>query len=271
MARDRTPERERDGAAEAEQPPRVGLAAGHGVVVTLPTYNERDNLEPIAAAILAALPEAILLVVDDNSPDGTGALADTIAIREPRIHVLHRAAKEGLGVAYRDAFRWALDRPDTKAVVQMDADFSHDPADLPRLLAPLMTGSDLVLGTRYMPGGGTIGWPLRRRLISRAGTGFARTVLLLPYRDLTGGFKAWRRELLEAIRMREANASGYGFQVETTWWAHRRRAVVTQIPIIFRERMAGTSKMSGGIIGEALRLVLRLRMEAIRDLFRGTR
>ena len=271
MARDRIPERERDGTAEAEQPRRVGLAAGHGVVVTLPTYNERDNLEPIAAAILAALPEAILLVVDDNSPDGTGALADTIAIREPRIHVLHRAAKEGLGVAYRDAFRWALDRPDTRAVVQMDADFSHDPADLPRLLAPLMTGSDLVLGTRYMPGGGTIGWPLRRRLISRAGTGFARTVLLLPYRDLTGGFKAWRRELLEAIRMREANASGYGFQVETTWWAHRRRAVVTQIPIIFRERVAGTSKMSGGIIGEALRLVLRLRMEAIRDLFRGTR
>jgi dolichol-phosphate mannosyltransferase len=258
-----------DGGVD-EQQPRVGLAAGHGVVVTLPTYNERENLEPIAAAILAALPEATLLVVDDNSPDGTGALADTIAIREPRLHVLHRAGKEGLGVAYRDAFRWALDRPETRAVVQMDADFSHDPADLPRLLAPLMSGSDLVLGTRYMPGGGTVGWPLGRRLISRAGTGFARTVLLLPYRDLTGGFKAWRRELLEAIRMREANASGYGFQVETTWWAHRRRAVVTQVPIIFRERRAGTSKMTGGIIGEALRLVLRLRMEAIREAFRGT-
>src|SRR4029077_20753852 len=173
----------------------------------LPTYNERENLEGIAGAILAALPEAMLLVVDDSSPDGTGALADTIAAREPRVRVLHRAAKEGLGVAYRDAFRWALDRPETRAVVQMDADFSHDPADLPRLLAPLMTGSDLVLGTRYMPGGGTVGWPLGRRLISRAGTAFARTVLLLPYRDLTGGFKAWRRELLEAIRMREANAS----------------------------------------------------------------
>ncbi|MEO8251726.1 MAG: polyprenol monophosphomannose synthase [Chloroflexota bacterium] len=251
--------------------PRVGLAAGHGVVVTLPTYNERENLESIAAAILAALPEAILLVVDDNSPDGTGALADTMAIGEPRLHVLHRPSKEGLGVAYRDAFRWALDRPETRAVVQMDADFSHDPGDLPRLLAPLMTGSDLVLGTRYMPGGGTVGWPIRRRLISRAGTIFARMVLLLPYRDLTGGFKAWRRELLEAIRMREANASGYGFQVETTWWAHRRRATVTQVPIIFRERVAGTSKMSGGIIGEALRLVLRLRIEAIRDVFRGGR
>jgi dolichol-phosphate mannosyltransferase len=246
------------------------MAAGKGVVVALPTYNERENLEGIAEAILLSLPEAILLVADDNSPDGTGALADTLAAQEPRLHVLHRPAKEGLGVAYRDAFRWALARDDTRAVVQMDADFSHDPADLPRLLAPLMTGSDLVLGTRYMPGGGTVGWPLRRRLISRAGTTFARVMLLLPYRDLTGGFKAWRRELLEAIRLREANASGYGFQIETTWWAHRRHAVVTQVPIIFRERVAGTSKMSGGIVGEALRLVIRLRIEAIRDSRRGT-
>jgi dolichol-phosphate mannosyltransferase len=225
----------------------------------------------VADAILTALPEATLLVVDDNSPDGTGVLADTLASIEPRLHVLHRAAKEGLGVAYRDGFRWALTRSETRAVVQMDADFSHDPADLPRLLAPLMTGSDLVLGTRYMPGGGTVGWPLRRQLVSRAGTTFARVMLLLPYRDLTGGFKAWRRDLLEAIRLREANASGYGYQIETTWWAHRRRAVITQIPIVFRERVAGRSKMSGGIVGEALRLVLRLRVEAIREALRGTR
>lgn len=251
--------------------PHVGLAAGHGVVVTLPTYNERENLEPIASAILEALPEALLLVVDDASPDGTGILADTLAGQEPRLHVMHRAAKEGLGVAYRDAFRWALDRPETRAVVQMDADFSHDPGDLPRLLAPLMSGSDLVLGTRYMPGGGTVGWPLRRRLVSRAGTLFARTMLLLPYRDLTGGFKAWRRELLEAIRLRQAAANGYGFQIETTWWAHRRKAVITQVPIIFRERVAGSSKMSGGIIGEALRLVLQLRLQAIRDRLRRRR
>lgn len=256
---------------DASETPRVGLAAGHGVVVTLPTYNERENLEPIASAILEALPEALLLVVDDASPDGTGILADTLAGGEPRLHVLHRAAKQGLGVAYRDAFRWALDRPETRAVVQMDADFSHDPRDLPRLLAPLMAGSDLVLGTRYMPGGGTVGWPLRRRLVSRAGTIFARTLLLLPYRDLTGGFKAWRRELLEAIRLRQANASGYGFQVETTWWAHRRGAVITQVPIIFRERVAGSSKMTGGIVVEALRLVLRLRLEALRDRLRRPR
>ena len=252
-------------AANPAQPPHVGLAAGHGVVVVLPTFNERENLDAIATAVLAMLPEAIVLVVDDNSPDGTGILADTLAGREPRVHVLHRASKEGLGVAYRDAFRWALDRPGTQAVVQMDADFSHDPHDLPRLLAPLMTGSELVLGTRYMPGGGTAGWPLHRQLVSRAGTIFARAVLLLPYRDLTGGFKAWRRELLEAIRLREANASGYGFQIETTWWAHRRGAVVTEVPIVFRERVAGSSKMSGGIVGEALRLVLRLRLAAIRD------
>jgi dolichol-phosphate mannosyltransferase len=251
--------------------PRVGLAAGKGVVVVLPTYNERENLEGIAAGILTALPEANLLVVDDSSPDGTGTLADTMAAREAQLHVLHRTAKEGLGVAYRDGFRWALARGETRAVVQMDADFSHDPGDLPRLLAPLMTGSDLVLGTRYMPGGGTVGWPIRRQLISRAGTAFARALLWLPYRDLTGGFKAWRRELLEAIRLREANTSGYGFQIETTWWAHRRRALITEVPIIFRERVAGSSKMSGGIVGEALGLVLRLRMEAIRDALRRSR
>ena len=251
--------------------PHVGLAAGHGVVVTLPTYNERENLERMASAILEALPQATLLVVDDGSPDGTGILADTLAGAEPRLHVMHRGAKEGLAAAYRDAFRWALDRHDTRAIVQMDADFSHDPRDLPRLLAPLMAGSDLVLGTRYMRGGGTVGWPLRRKVVSRAGTLFARTMLFLPYQDLTGGFKAWRRELLEAIRLRGANVSGYGFQIETTWWAHRRGAVITQVPIIFRERVAGSSKMTGGIVVEALRLVLRLRLEAIRDSLRRRR
>jgi dolichol-phosphate mannosyltransferase len=243
--------------------PSVGLAAGRGVCVVLPTYNERDNIERVVPAILDALPEARLLVVDDSSPDGTGMLADTMAATEPRVHVLHRPAKQGLGVAYRDGFRWALDQPEIRAVVQLDADFSHDPRDLPRLLTPLMGDADLVLGARYVPGGGTVGWPLHRQLISRAGTVFARTVLLLPYRDLTGGFKAWRRELLEAIRLREANASGYGFQIETTWWAHRRGARVRQVPITFRERAAGRSKMTGAIVREALLLVVRLRLQAI--------
>jgi len=229
------------------------------VWVVLPTYNEIENLEDMLAAITEALPQGNVLVVDDGSPDGTGQLADTIAAREPRVTVLHRASKEGLGPAYRAGFRWVLDRPETEAVVQMDADFSHDPRDLPRLLAPLMGGADLALGARYVRGGGTVGWPWYRRLISRGGTTFARTVLLLPYRDLTGGFKAWRRELLDSIRLREIGVNGYGFQVETTWWAHRRGARIAQVPITFRERTAGRSKMSGGIVGEAMLRVLALR------------
>jgi dolichol-phosphate mannosyltransferase len=247
----------------AEEAPQVGLAAGRGVVVVLPTYDERGNLERIAAAILGALPQAGLLIVDDNSPDGTGALADTLAAQDPRVSVLHRPGKEGLGAAYRDGFRRALDDRGVAAIVQMDADFSHDPAVLPALLAPLMRDADLVLGTRYMPGGETVGWPWYRKLISRAGTLFARTVLLLPYRDLSGGFKAWRRELLESIRMREASASGYGFQVEMTWWAHRRGATIVEIPIVFRERQYGQSKMRGAIVREAFLMVLRLRWQAI--------
>jgi len=233
------------------------------VWVVLPTYNERENLSGIADEVLDTLPEARLLVVDDSSPDGTGDLADTLAAANPRVEVLHRPAKEGLGAAYRDGFKRVLDKPGTMAVIQMDADFSHDPADLPRLLAPLMRDADLVLGTRWMPGGGTRGWPWHRRVVSRGGTGFARVVLLLPYRDLTGGFKAWRRELLEAIRLREADTQGYGFQVETTWWAHRRGASIREIPIVFRERVAGTSKMTRSIVVEAIVLVLRLRWQAM--------
>ena len=229
----------------------------------LPTYNERQNLSGVADEVLDTLPEARLLVVDDSSPDGTGDLADTLAAANPRVEVLHRPAKEGLGAAYRDGFKRVLDKPGTMAVIQMDADFSHDPADLPRLLAPLMRDADLVLGTRWMPGGGTRGWPWHRRVVSRGGTGFARVVLLLPYRDLTGGFKAWRRELLEAIRLREADTQGYGFQVETTWWAHRRGASIREIPIVFRERVAGTSKMNRSIVVEAIVLVLRLRWQAM--------
>jgi len=145
----------------------------------------------------------------------------------------------------------------------MDADFSHDPNDLPRLMVPLMGSADLALGTRYIRGGGTVGWPWYRKVISRGGTIFARTVLLLPYRDLTGGFKAWRSELLDAIRLRETSGSGYGFQIETTWWAHRRGATIVQVPIIFRERVAGQSKMSGGIVREAMLIVLRLRWRAM--------
>jgi dolichol-phosphate mannosyltransferase len=240
------------------------LGRGAGAWVVLPTYDEADNICPVTAAILEALPAARLLVVDDGSPDGTGRLADALAAADPRIQVRHRRAKQGLGKAYLDGFHQALDGG-ASWIVQMDADFSHDPASLPRLLAPLMRDADLALGTRYMPGGDTVGWPWHRRLISRAGTVFARTVLLLPYRDLTGGFKAWRRELLDAIRLRETSGSGYGFQIETTWWAHRRGARIVQVPIVFRERVAGASKMTGGIVREALLLVIRLRLGAIRE------
>jgi dolichol-phosphate mannosyltransferase len=215
------------------------------------------------------LPQAQLLVVDDGSPDGTGAIADMLAARDERIEVLHRKAKSGLGAAYRAGFRWVLDRPDAEAIVQMDADFSHDPKDLPRLLTPLMHDADLVLGARYLSGGGTVGWPWYRKLISRGGTTFARTVLLLPYRDLTGGFKAWRRSLLESIRLREADANGYAFQIETTWWAHRRGARIVQVPIVFREREAGRSKMSSRIVREALLRVIRLRWDQVRASRRG--
>ena len=237
----------------------------------LPTYNELENLEAVLDRIGTAVPQAGILVVDDGSPDGTGRLADTIAARDPRVNVLHRTEKNGLGAAYRAGFRWVLDRPETMAVVQMDADLSHDPADLPRLLAPLMRDADLALGTRYVRGGGTLGWPWYRRLISQGGTTFARTVLLLPYRDLTGGFKAWRRPLLESIRLRDGTARGYGFQIEMTWWAHRRGARIVQVPIIFRERVAGRSKMSGRIVREALVRVLALRWETIRAALPGGR
>jgi dolichol-phosphate mannosyltransferase len=249
---------------DPEPTPSVGLAAGRGVWVVIPTYNERENLARVVEAVLASVPEAHVLVVDDNSPDGTGEVADTLAAANAQVEVLHRRTKEGLGVAYRDGFKRVLDKPGTMAVVQMDADFSHDPADLPRLVVPLMRDADLVLGTRWMRGGGTVGWPFHRRLVSQGGTLFARVVLLLPYRDLTGGFKAWRRELLEAIRLREASGQGYGFQVETTWWAHRRGAKIREVPIVFRERTAGQSKMSGAIVAEAIGLVLRLRWQAIR-------
>lgn len=252
-------------AERSRREPRVGLAAGRGVWVVLPTYNERENLERVVEAVLRALPEGQVLVVDDASPDGTGQLADTIAAREARVSVLHRPGKQGLGVAYRDGFRWVLEQPDMQAAVQMDADLSHDPADLTRLLAPLMADADLALGTRYMPGGGTVGWPWHRRLISRGGTGFARLFLGLPYRDLTGGFKAWRRELLERLRLRETTGNGYGFQVETTWWAHRRGGSIVEVPIVFREREAGSSKMTGTIVREAMLLVVRLRLDAIRS------
>jgi dolichol-phosphate mannosyltransferase len=237
---------------------------GAGTWVVLPTYDEADNIRPISHAILAALPGATLLVVDDDSPDGTGRIADELAATDPRIRVRHRAAKQGLGKAYLDGFRIALEGGAT-VVVQMDADFSHDPAVLPALVGPVLDGSaDLVIGSRYTAGGGVVDWGLGRRLISRGGSLFARTVLGLGAHDLTGGFKAWRAETLAAVPFDGVHAGGYVFQIEMTFRASRAGARVREVPIVFRDRRIGQSKMSRRIVVEALVVVVQLRLEELR-------
>ena len=254
------------GAEAAAQPAGrpVGADVGAGVWVVLPTFNEADNLPGISAAILEALPGSTLLVVDDDSPDGTGRLADEIAAREPRVRVLHRAGKEGLGRAYLDGFRVALGGG-ASIVVQMDADWSHDPGALPRLVEPVNAGqADLVIGSRYVAGGGVVDWGLGRRVISRGGSLFARTVLGLGPGDLTGGFKAWRATTLSAIPFDGVHAGGYVFQIEMTFRASRGGARVIEIPITFRDRRVGQSKMSRRIVLEALVVVLKLRWDEIR-------
>jgi dolichol-phosphate mannosyltransferase len=237
---------------------------GAGTWVVLPTYDEADNIRPISDAILAALPGATLLVVDDDSPDGTGRIADELAATDQRVRVRHRAAKQGLGKAYLDGFRIALEGGAT-VVVQMDADFSHDPAVLPALVGPVLDGSaDLVIGSRYTAGGGVVDWGLGRRLISRGGSLFARTVLGLGPHDLTGGFKAWRAETLAAVPFDGVHAGGYVFQIEMTFRASRAGARVREVPIVFRDRRIGQSKMSRRIVVEALVVVVQLRLEELR-------
>jgi dolichol-phosphate mannosyltransferase len=243
-------------------------AASRGVWVILPTYDEAENIGPISAAILEALPEATLLVVDDGSPDGTGELADALAAADQRIKVRHRASKQGLGRAYLDGFGRALEGG-AAVVVQMDADFSHDPATLPSLIAPIVAGdADLVIGSRYTPGGGVVDWGIGRRLISRGGSIFARTVLRLSPNDLTGGFKAWRAETLSAVPFDGIHAGGYVFQIEMTFRASRAGARVCEIPITFRDRRVGQSKMSRRIVVEALVVVVQLRGEELRSRLR---
>jgi dolichol-phosphate mannosyltransferase len=221
-------------------------------VVVLPTYNERDNLEAMVDAVLALPGSFSVLVVDDASPDGTGDLANELAERHgARLSVLHRTRKEGLGRAYAEAFGWAVENG-ADLVFQMDCDFSHDPADLVRLREPLESGAaDLVLGSRYTGEGGTEGWGVGRQFLSRWGSFYARTWLRLPQRDLTGGFKGWRGDLLRVVDAGAASARGYAFQVEMTQRAVRSGARVTEIPIVFTERRAGDSKMSLAVAFEA--------------------
>jgi dolichol-phosphate mannosyltransferase len=246
-------------------------AVGTGAWIILPTYNEAENLAPIAAAILAAAPGATLLVVDDGSPDGTGTIADGLAGADARILVRHRPAKQGLGRAYLDGFGIALGAG-ARFVVQMDADWSHDPAALGGLLRPAVEGTaDLVIGSRYTPGGGVVDWGIGRRLISRGGSTFARVVLGLPAHDLTGGFKAWRAATLAAIPFDGVHAGGYVFQIEMTFRASRSGARVAEVPITFRDRRVGQSKMSRRIVFEALIVVVQLRAEEILRQLRGAR
>ncbi len=231
-------------------------------LVCLPTYNEAENVGPIVDAILAATPEVDVLVIDDGSPDGTGRLADAIAAREPRVHVLHRARKEGLGRAYLAGFAWALERR-YPLVLEMDADFSHDPRYLPALLDGARD-ADLVLGSRNVPGGGTVNWGVGRKLLSRGGSLYARTILGVPVRDLTGGFKCFRREVLEAIDLPSVECSGYAFQIELTYRAIRRGFRIAEIPIVFVDRRVGHSKMSRRIVLEAIRKVWSIRLGGFR-------
>jgi dolichol-phosphate mannosyltransferase len=234
------------------------MTAARRALLCLPTYDERENLAPMIEAILAAAPRLDVLVIDDNSPDGTGQLADQIAAREPRVQVLHRAGKEGLGRAYLAGFAWALAR-DYGLVLEMDCDFSHDPKYLPAMLAAAGE-ADLVLGSRYVRGGGTVNWGLLRKLISRGGSLYARTILGLSVRDLTGGFKCFRREVLEAIDLPTVACTGYAFQIELTYRAARRGFRITELPIVFADRRVGHSKMSRRIVLEAIARVWSIRL-----------
>ena len=234
--------------------------------LVLPTFNEAENLERIVTAargvLTAAAPGGFrILVVDDGSPDGTGAIADRLAAEHPgEVEVLHRTTRRGLGPAYIAGFRHALGAG-AGAVIEMDSDFSHDPADLARLLAPIQDGTaDLALGSRYTPGGGVSDWGLGRRFISRGGCLYAQAVLQAPVRDLTGGFKCFRAEVLEAIDLPTVRSRGYAFQVELTYRALRRGFRVVEVPIVFRDREAGESKMSWKIAAEAIWLVPALRL-----------
>ncbi len=228
-------------------------------LVIIPTYNERDNLGPISTAALAADPRVDVLVVDDNSPDGTGQLADELAAKEPRIRVLHREKKEGLGRAYLAAFKWALEKK-YQYIIEMDADFSHDPRYLPTLIDEAASGTDLVLGSRYVTGGGTVNWGVARQLISQGGSLYARTILGVGIRDLTGGFKCFNRRVLEGIDLDHVQSAGYGFQIELTYRTLQKGFTVKEVPIVFEDRRVGQSKMSRKIFLEAFTVVWKLRL-----------
>ena len=223
-------------------------------LVVVPTYNEAENVALIAAAVRRH--DMRLLIVDDGSPDGTGRLADEIAAADPNVHVLHRTQKRGLGPAYAAGFEWGLDNG-AEIICEMDADFSHDPDDLPRLVAAVAAGADLAIGSRYVPGGGVENWPWHRRWLSRGGNIYARTMLGTRINDMTAGYRAFRAEALRKLDFAGCEASGYGFQVEMAWSAATAGLDVREVPITFRDRTRGTSKMGAAIALEAVWLVTK--------------
>jgi dolichol-phosphate mannosyltransferase len=250
--------------------PGPGADVGR-VLVVIPTYNEAENLRDITARVRRAVPAAEILVADDASPDGTGAIADELAAADPQLHVLHRAGKQGLGAAYVAGFGWARERG-FDVVVEMDADGSHAPEQLPQLLAALRA-ADVVLGSRWVPGGRVVNWPWRRMVLSRGANLYTRLVLGLPVRDATGGFRAYRIPVLDKIDIDSVESQGYCFQVDAAWRAHRHGLRVVEVPITFADRERGASKMSPAIVREALWRVtvwgVRARGEALRRVTRG--
>jgi dolichol-phosphate mannosyltransferase len=240
------------------------------VVVIIPTYNESENVRLITGRVRAAVPEVDILIADDNSPDGTGRIADELAVADSQIHVLHRAGKEGLGAAYIAGFAWARERG-YDAVVQMDADGSHAPEELRRLLDALRD-SDAVIGSRYVRGGTVVNWPMHRQVLSRGGNIYVRTVLGMGVKDATGGYRAYRMSVLDKAELDSLKSQGYSYQVELTWRIHRNGFTITEVPIRFEERQLGASKMSGSIVKEALWRVTvwgaKSRTASIRDFFK---
>ena len=225
-------------------------------LVIVPTYNERDNLTPLATRLLALPVPVDLLVVDDNSPDGTGKVADALAAKHPQIHVLHRAEKDGLGRAYCAGFAWALER-DYQFTFEMDGDLSHNPDDVPKLLEAAQ-GADLVLGSRYCNGIRVINWPLKRLMLSTGAANYVRIITGMPFTDPTGGYKCFRRSALQTLDLQRVRSNGYSFQIELTHKLWRQGMKIVEVPIIFTDRFQGRSKMSGKIVREAFVMVWRL-------------
>jgi dolichol-phosphate mannosyltransferase len=233
-------------------------------LIVVPTFNERDNLPILVDAVFAEEREANILVVDDASPDGTGVVADEMAARDPRVHVMHRTGKRGLGSAYVEGFQWGLQR-DYGVFVEMDADMSHDPRYLPALLGALEDGADVAVGSRNIPDGGVEGWGIGRQFLSKGGSLYSRMVLGVSVRDLTTGFKAYKRSTLESIDLSRVHSNGYAFQIETTFRALCKGLKVVEIPIVFIDRRVGQSKMNRRIFLEAIRIPFRLRIDALRN------